>query len=264
MGLPKNQKALLISLSGPSSSGKTTLARLLRDLLPNTFILHEDDFYKPEEDLPLRAGHRDWDCPAAIDLPSLTKALEYIKSTGNFPPFVNSKEDQNTIGNCPASPAQISLAKAIIASSPILSSSWPEDLKICILDGFLLYSQSPEFIPILSRIDIKLFLLASEEKAVARRRARDGYVTLEGFWKDPEGYVEDVVWPNYVEQHAYLFEGGDVKKGKLDRRVLEREGILAMGDGEGEGEEGFGEVLVWAVGEVVNKLEGILVEGGGK
>lgn len=42
--------ALIIAISGCSSSGKTTLARLLRDIFPNTFILHQDDFYKPEEE----------------------------------------------------------------------------------------------------------------------------------------------------------------------------------------------------------------------
>lgn len=43
-------KALIVSISGCSSSGKTTLARLLRDILPGTFILHEDDFYRPENE----------------------------------------------------------------------------------------------------------------------------------------------------------------------------------------------------------------------
>jgi nicotinamide/nicotinate riboside kinase len=42
------RKAVVVGLSGCSSSGKTTLARLLRDIFPNTFILHEDDFYKAE------------------------------------------------------------------------------------------------------------------------------------------------------------------------------------------------------------------------
>ena len=41
-------KALIVGISGCSSSGKTTLARLLRDIFPNTFILHQDDFYKEE------------------------------------------------------------------------------------------------------------------------------------------------------------------------------------------------------------------------
>ena len=44
------RKALVVGISGASSSGKTTLSRLLRDIFPNTFVLHEDDFYKPEKE----------------------------------------------------------------------------------------------------------------------------------------------------------------------------------------------------------------------
>lgn len=44
------QKAIIVGLSGCSSSGKTTLARLLRDIFPNSFVLHEDDFYRPEDE----------------------------------------------------------------------------------------------------------------------------------------------------------------------------------------------------------------------
>jgi chloramphenicol 3-O-phosphotransferase len=42
------RKAVVVGVSGCSSSGKTTISRLLRDIFPNTFILHEDDFYLPE------------------------------------------------------------------------------------------------------------------------------------------------------------------------------------------------------------------------
>lgn len=42
--------AVLIGISGVSSSGKTTISRLLRDIFPSTFILHQDDFYKPENE----------------------------------------------------------------------------------------------------------------------------------------------------------------------------------------------------------------------
>jgi dephospho-CoA kinase len=44
------QKAIVVGISGCSSSGKTTLARLLRDIFPGTFILHEDDFYKQDSE----------------------------------------------------------------------------------------------------------------------------------------------------------------------------------------------------------------------
>lgn len=65
---PKDSKAIIIGISGPSSSGKTTLTRLLQavfsrhreheqqhqqqqDELPGigqTFTIHEDDFYLPD------------------------------------------------------------------------------------------------------------------------------------------------------------------------------------------------------------------------
>ena len=62
-----HQRTIVVGISGVSSSGKTTLARLLRDLFPETFILHEDDFYKPESEcvsllsprtLSLNSSHR--------------------------------------------------------------------------------------------------------------------------------------------------------------------------------------------------------------
>jgi nicotinamide/nicotinate riboside kinase len=46
----EQQAAFIVGISGCSSSGKTTVARLLRDIFPNSFILHEDDFYKPEDE----------------------------------------------------------------------------------------------------------------------------------------------------------------------------------------------------------------------
>jgi nicotinamide/nicotinate riboside kinase len=49
----ENQKTIIVGLSGPSSSGKTTLARLLRMIFSvdghvRSFIIHEDDFYYPD------------------------------------------------------------------------------------------------------------------------------------------------------------------------------------------------------------------------
>lgn len=53
---------ILMGLSGPSSSGKTTLARLLRSVVNlsvseggkeyklSLFVLHEDDFYKVDKE----------------------------------------------------------------------------------------------------------------------------------------------------------------------------------------------------------------------
>ncbi|KAI0472340.1 nicotinamide riboside kinase 1 [Xylaria cf. heliscus] len=289
-----NHKAIIVGISGPSSSGKTTLARLLRDVFPHTFILHEDDFYRAEDELPSKHGLLDWDCAEAINFDEMAKALEYIRAEGTFPPppppsqsvsprsrltsaqpFVDSREDQNTVGTCTVPEAAIQAAKARVAAwlapgqaghAAVLS----DRTRLCILDGFLLFGPDPPLRRITDELlDVKFFLTVSREKATARREARDGYVTLEGFWTDPPGYVDKIVWPNYAESHAWLFEDGDVEK-RLRGDVLREKNILALpevvgssGEEGGGGEEGKGLdvdmqiAFEWAVDTLMQKLEEI-------
>ncbi|KAF2768198.1 P-loop containing nucleoside triphosphate hydrolase protein [Teratosphaeria nubilosa] len=215
------QNALLIGISGPSSSGKTTLARLLRDVFPNVFILHEDDFYKTDAQIPVNSkGVQDWDCLESLNLPALENALKTIKRTGSSPPDFVSKEDKNSVG-------QVDVDAKEVENLKWKASKWmfQNVPPVCIIDGFLLYSEDMRAIREL--FDVKLFLRTDFRTTKQRREARSGYVTLEGFWEDPPGYVEDVVWPNYVKDHAFLFRGGDVE-GELDVQKLESLGIHAM------------------------------------
>ncbi|KAI0831614.1 P-loop containing nucleoside triphosphate hydrolase protein [Hypoxylon sp. FL0890] len=253
----EDRKAFIVGISGASSSGKTTLARLLRDVFPNTFILHEDDFYKPETELPSKDGLLDWDCAEAISIPDMKRALEHIRTHGTFPPFVDSKEDQNSIGTCPVPNSIIAAAKAKVSSwtspgQPGHSILLSNPLRICILDGFLLYSPEMEAGGIPALLDTKLFLLVSRERATQRRERRDGYVTLEGFWTDPPGYVDKIVWPNYVASHSTLFQNGDVE-GALDEEVLREKGILAQ---VGKGVDlDMTTTFEWAVETLMKELE---------
>jgi nicotinamide/nicotinate riboside kinase len=100
------------------------------------------------------------------------------------------------------------------------------------------------------QLDVKLFLRTTAAKALARRAARSGYVTLEGFWEDPPGYVEKIVWPNYVRYHAFLFKGGDVE-GEVDADVARERGIEYM---KGGADEDMGKVLEWAVEVLMREL----------
>jgi len=216
-------KAVLIGISGPSSSGKTTLARLLRDIFPNVFILHEDDFYKADAEIPVNPeGLADWDCLESIDLPALRSALEYIREHGTSPPDLASKEDKNSVG-------KVNVDKAEIEDLHWKASKWMfQDLPpVAIIDGFLLFSE--EMRDIRDIFDVKLFLRTDYQTAKARREARSGYVTLEGFWEDPPGYVDKVVWPNYVKDHSFMFKDGNVE-GELDQGKLEQLSISAMPD----------------------------------
>jgi nicotinamide/nicotinate riboside kinase len=104
-------------------------------------------------------------------------------------------------------------------------------------------------------MDIKLFLRVSYAKAKARREARSGYVTLEGFWEDPPGYVDKIVWPNYVEDHKWMFENENVE-GILKDDVLKDWNIKCQ---DGGVDVDMTTTLEWAVGQLMEQLP-ILVE----
>ncbi|KAF2460636.1 P-loop containing nucleoside triphosphate hydrolase protein [Lineolata rhizophorae] len=254
---------LLVGVSGPSSSGKTTLARLLRDVFPNAFILHEDDFYKTDAEIPLKQpdGIQDWDCLDALDLPGLRAALAHIKARGAPPPDLVSKEDQNAVGDAgrdvPAEAVSAWRARAAALLDPAHGPAVVD--RVAIVDGFLLYAEAMRDVRAL--FDVRLFLRASYGAAKARRETRNGYVTLEGFWEDPPGYVDKVVWPNYVRDHAFLFEGGDVHA-RLDEGKCRELGIDGMPD---DAQESMARCLEWACGVLHERLkEGVKSEEKGE
>ncbi|CAK7265925.1 ribosylnicotinamide kinase [Sporothrix epigloea] len=253
------RKAVVVGISGCSSSGKTTLARLLRDIFPNTFILHEDDFYKDDKDIPITVdGLADWDCVGALSLPDMERSIAFIRAHGVLPPDLFSKEDQNSVGECPVSDKTIEAMKVKVQNwlqpgqpgHKLVASSSTNHLRICIFDGFLLYSQETR--ATMEQIDIRLFLQVSHEKATQRREARDGYVTLAGFWQDPPGYVDKIVWPNYANAHKWLFKDGNVE-GTPSRVALEDNGILTQLD---KGIDiDMATTLEWAVDTLMQELE---------
>lgn len=239
------QPPLLVGISGPSSSGKTTVSRLLRDIFPpaKLFILHLDDFYLTDAEIPVKNEVQDWDCLESLNLPELRQALLHIKEKGTSPEWLESKEDQNSVGEHGVAEQDISRLRVDMQKLLEGREDW-KDRRICIVDGFLLFSE--EMKDIRSIFDVKLFLRTSYETAKKRREARSGYVTLEGFWEDPPGYVDQIVWPNYVHDHKFLFENEDVD-GELSKKVCDRVGIHGM-PREAEGD--MTKCLGWAAGVV--------------
>ncbi|KAF2497588.1 P-loop containing nucleoside triphosphate hydrolase protein [Lophium mytilinum] len=237
--------ALLLGISGPSSSGKTTLSRLLRDILPQSFILHLDDFYLEERNIPIREGVQDWDCIESLDLNGFREALSHIKKHGSSPPTLVSKEDQNAVGEHRV-PAELIEELKQRVQALVAEKSW--NMPIAIIDGFLLFSN--EMADIRDLFDVRLFLRTSYRTAKTRREARTGYVTLEGFWEDPPGYVDQIVWPNYVKDHSFLFQQGDVE-GELDEDVCKRAGIHGM---PREAEASMEQCLEWALQKIEDAM----------
>ncbi|EMC94907.1 hypothetical protein BAUCODRAFT_148958 [Baudoinia panamericana UAMH 10762] len=243
MAEPNN--VLLVGMSGPSSSGKTTLARLIRDVFPNVFLLHEDDFYKPEAELPKHpSGVLDWDALESINMPKLQHALQYIREHGMPPPDFESYQDRNSIG-------PVDVDHGVIEDLKWRGGKWMfQDVPpIAIIDGFLLYSDSMRSVR--EMFDVKIFLRTDLKTARARREARSGYATLEGFWEDPPGYVDNVVWPNYVKEHDFLFQDKNVE-GEYDEAVLKRLDIRAP---SAEAQSNMTACLKWAYDVVEEALE---------
>jgi nicotinamide/nicotinate riboside kinase len=227
--------------------------------------------------LPTKNGLVDWDCAEALSIPDIKATLSHIQNHGSLPvrssstklrarpeptlnaaqPQFDSKEDRNDVGQCPVSTTAIEALKDKVAvwTQPgepghgVLTSS-ASPLRLCIFDGFLLYS--PSMAEIQPHMDIKLFLRVGYEKAKARREARTGYATIEGWWADPPGYVDKIVWPNYVEDHAWMFEDGNVE-GQFKEDVLKETGIHAQTQKDPDVD--METTLKWAVEVVMKSLE---------
>lgn len=149
--------------------------------------------------------------------------------------------------------------------------------------------------PVHAQIGLPLFLPAAYTTVKQRREGRGGYVTIgpaphpptltptttqppqkdeekveidldaeddrppQNFWTDPPGYVDDIVWPRYVRDHAWLLIGGEGEgEGEGEGDIVARvgEGVDAREDvgvrvAPGKGAVGMEVVLRWAVEEVM-------------
>ncbi|KAJ5505926.1 Phosphoribulokinase/uridine kinase [Penicillium expansum] len=298
MSKPVHEKAVIIGISGPSSSGKTTLARLLQrvfcgvNLKPedsrlNTFIIHEDDFYFPDDKIPYTttaSGEKiqDWDTASAIDIPFLSQALHYVRENGTLPPRLRSKEDQNDQTDSGVSDEIVQELRDTVSSrlGDGAAGKDTESPTIAFLEGFLLFAPPEKEQHVLrsvhDAIHLPLFLPAAYELVKARREGRSGGDGKTGtdidldaeddrppqnFWVDPPGYVDDVVWPRYVTDHAWLLiaeDGGEDMKGG-SQALVEADLVRRIGDGTrartdvgvevapGGGSAGMDVVLRWAV-----------------
>ncbi|KAE8146006.1 hypothetical protein BDV25DRAFT_144114 [Aspergillus avenaceus] len=313
----------IIGISGPSSSGKTTLARLLQRIFNDadpslrTFMIHEDDFYFPDDKIPYTktpSGEliQDWDTIGAIDVSFLTSALAYVREHGRLPPRLTSIQDRNETSESGVSDEIVDQLRGDVAGRlRALSQGAGTVSSVAFLEGFLLYSppleeeggrrdESHVLRSVHEKIDVRMFLPAPYDAVKARRENRSGYATsgpapgvseevcrgekgeegggevdlegeddrpLQNFWTDPPGYVDDVVWPRYVQDHSWLLltEGQSLRCGALE--ADSREWIRKVGQGvnvrtdagvtvaPGQGNKPMVDILKWAVEEVMSYLE---------
>lgn len=147
---------LLLGLSGLSNSGKTTLSRLLRRVFPDSFILHQDDFFVAERDLPLVDGDVDYDCVECIDFVELKKALGYVREHGELPGDLVSKEDQNCVGESGVGDEVVEECVHKVEAAGMGGGR----VRLAVVDGFLLFHDEE----VLGKLDLGMFLRTPYDK----------------------------------------------------------------------------------------------------
>ncbi|OBZ90122.1 Nicotinamide riboside kinase [Choanephora cucurbitarum] len=190
-------QVVTIGISGASCSGKTTLALLLKKLLKNVITINQDEFYKPDELIPKdeETGLANWDSPAAVDFDRLNEAILRAKAD----PFQLLTQPEKPLQNNHHGSDLLSLQDFCHLYDSLDNL---KDIVFVIVEGFLLFCDQR----VCSNLDNKFFCNASKEVLKERRESRDGYVTLQGYWVDPPGYFDQIVWPQFLKWNRHILD----------------------------------------------------------
>lgn len=122
--------------------------------------------------------------------------IHYARThNGQLPDGFTSNEESNVHdGSSLLSPEAGEKLKQILA--PFVQD--PEAIFV-IVDGFMLYWDEK----VSQQLDCKITFTGSYETLKSRREKRQGYHTLEGYWVDPPGYFDKIVWPEYLKMNQH-------------------------------------------------------------
>ncbi|CDR46186.1 CYFA0S22e01024g1_1 [Cyberlindnera fabianii] len=199
-------RPVLVAIGGASSSGKSTVAKLIHSIAEGSYLFQQDDFFKDDNDIPIdeATGLQSWDCPEALNFDAFVQEVKHLKETGLADEtlknirYVSDTKDQDLNSVAPEVLKQV---KEMIL--PHLMGR-----KLIIVDGFMMFHD----LSIIELFDIRIFIKASHDTLKQRRESRFGYQTQQTFWVDPPGYFDKIVYPAYAESHKILFNDDDVEK----------------------------------------------------
>jgi len=197
------------------------LAKHLQSCLPNSFVLHQDDFAPPLSEVPIHPiyGIKDWDdAPGAIVWDKMAREMQYVLANGKTSDAHFTHQHFSEQKPVEVEPETVRFWSTKFRQLEDEFRKEGERVLWVMVDGFLLYWHPDVY----NALDVRIFLRVPAAVLISRRNSRGGYTTAEGeLWEDPPDYWDNIVYPAYVRAHAGMFENDDLDKGKPTGKVPE-------------------------------------------
>ncbi|XP_029141764.1 nicotinamide riboside kinase 2 [Protobothrops mucrosquamatus] len=197
----------IIGIGGVTNGGKTTLTNRLTQALPNCCVVHQDDFFKPQDQIQVGDdGFKQWDVLASLDMEAMV----------------------NTVRAWRENPVKFARSHGVNVSH---DSKMPDskDIDILVVEGFLLYNYRPlvdlfdkryylavpydeckrRRRPLVDLFDKRYYLAVPYDECKRRRSTRKYTIP------DPPGLFDGHVWPMYLK-HRKEMEANEVNVVYLD------------------------------------------------